>query len=276
MSEADRTRLLPFPWPETVLMPGETKSIQVLVQNTHWTKHLVVADDCLGCVIEELRVGTVSIMREVLPCSAAAFMGDISTLCGPSEEVREIRILRSRVDELLPKQSFAFAGLVMTLRVRNASDTPVTFRACSYCPQARLLTLPWPETAIAPGEAMNVRVQPCGARWYGYFVTERLLVAPNCSECVVEELWVSNDEAGEKSILREVLPCAATVFFEASAPRHTDPEAVAKSEHPWRIATLLREQSVTHQSGHDMTLRVRNVGEKTVNFRASSFGYLLP
>lgn len=136
-------RTLTLPLPDSTILPGEMKDIQVLPKALFRIDRLLISDECVGCMVEELRIGTQAILREVLPCSAAVF-AQAALPSGAADRVvsapgrperttsQVIQQARAAVAELLPKQNPAEPGIAITLRVRNLGERPVVFRGALF------------------------------------------------------------------------------------------------------------------------------------------------
>lgn len=136
-------RTLTLPLPDPTINPGEAEDIQVLPKALFRIDRLLISDECVGCMVEELRIGTQAILREVLPCSAAVF-AQAALPSGAADRVvsapgrperttsQVIQQARAAVAELLPKQNPAEPGIAITLRVRNLGERPVVFRGALF------------------------------------------------------------------------------------------------------------------------------------------------
>ena len=136
-------RTLTLPLRDPTILPGEMEDIQVLPKALFRIDRLLISDECVGCMVEELRIGTQAILREVLPCSAAVF-AQAALPSGAADRVvsapgrperttsQVIQQARAAVAELLPKQSPAEPGIAITLRVRNLGERPVVFRGALF------------------------------------------------------------------------------------------------------------------------------------------------
>lgn len=136
-------RTLTLPLRDATILPGEAEDIQVLPKTLFRIERLLISDECVGCMVEELRIGTQAILREVLPCSAAVF-AQMPLPTGLADRVvsapgrprmttsQVIQRARDVVAELLPKQDVALPGCAITLRVRNIGEQPVAFRGAFF------------------------------------------------------------------------------------------------------------------------------------------------
>jgi len=127
--EPSEHRTLTLPFPDMTIDPGKSKEMQTLPKVLFRMQALRIAESCGDCVVEELRVGVVSVLHEVLPCPAGVFSDP--ALHVPLSIGMSVHALREKISELLQKHPAA-PGLTITLRIRNDGSEPVVFRAAAF------------------------------------------------------------------------------------------------------------------------------------------------
>jgi hypothetical protein len=127
--EPSEHRTLTLPFPDRTIDPGKSEDVRTLPKVLFRMRALRIAESCGDCMVEELRVGAVSVLHEVLPCPAGVFSDP--ALHVPLSIGMSVHALREKIGELLQKHP-AEPGMTITLRIRNDGSEPVAFRAVAF------------------------------------------------------------------------------------------------------------------------------------------------